>query len=210
MQHHVAIPSARDEAVTSNPRNAASTYDHRVTLHGVTWEQYEALLAIRGDGAGVRMAYLEGELELMSPSRSHESIKKFLARLLEAYAEEKGLELNGFGSMTLRNRPKERGVEPDECYELGGPKESPDIAIEVVWTSGGLDKLEIYKALGVREVWIWRDGHIEVHALRSEQYEPVARSEILPELDLVRLAELADTASQTQAVREFRRGLREK
>src|SRR6266496_944782 len=86
---------------------AASMYDHRVRLHDVTWEQYETLLAIRGDRAGVRMAYLEGELELMSPSRTHESIKKVLARLLEAYAEERGLDLNGFGSMTLKSQPKE-------------------------------------------------------------------------------------------------------
>src|SRR5439155_5576949 len=80
----------------------ASVYDHRVTLHDVTWEQYEALLEMRGDRAGVRMAYLQGELELMSPSRSHEGIKKTLARLLEAYAEERGLDLNGFGSWTLK------------------------------------------------------------------------------------------------------------
>jgi hypothetical protein len=65
-------------------------------------------------------------------------------------------------------------------------------------------------AFGVREVWIWRDGCIEVHALRSGQYERIAESEILPELDLVRMAELAGSASQTQAVREFRRSLREK
>src|SRR5437016_2447314 len=127
MQHH-------DEALgpQAAPRyreGVASVYDHRVTLHDVSWEQYEALLEMRGDRAGVRMAYLRGELELMSPSRSHEGIKKTLARLLEAYADERGLDLNGFGSMTLKSRPKERGVEPDECYELGGgPKEFPDLA----------------------------------------------------------------------------------
>jgi Uma2 family endonuclease len=210
MQHHESISQVGGEGGARDSRAAALTYDHRVTLHGVTWDQYEALLAIRGDTAGVRMAYLEGELELMSPSRSHESIKKVLARLLEAYAEERGLELNGFGSMTLRSRPKERGVEPDECYELGGPKEFPDVAIEVVWTSGGLDKLDIYQAFGVREVCIWRDGRIEIHALRSGGYEHIAGSEILPELDLTKMAELAGSSNQTQAVRDFRAALREK
>jgi Uma2 family endonuclease len=189
----------------------ASVYDHRVTLHDVTWEQYEALLEMRGDRAGVRMAYLQGELELMSPSRSHEGIKTLLARLLEAYAEERGLDLNGFGSWTLKSRPKERGVEPDECYELGGgPKEFPDLAIEVVWTSGGLDKLEIYRAFAVREVWIWRDSRIEVHALRSDQYERITKSELLPGIDLGHLALLAESDNQTQAVREFRNSLRGK
>jgi Uma2 family endonuclease len=186
----------------------ASTFDRRVILHGVTWDQYEAVLAIRGEGAGVRMAYLEGELELMSPSRDRESIKTCLGRLVEAYAEERGLRLDGFGSMTIRSRPKERGVEPDECYEVDGPKEFPDLAIEVVWTSGGLDKLEIYRAFGVREVWIWRDERIEVHALRGESYERVARSEVFPELDLSTMATLATRKDQTGAVREFRQSLR--
>src|SRR5258706_14729395 len=209
MQHQASIPHGTVEPVRDS-RLAALMYDHRVTLHDVSWDQYEALLAMRGDRGGVRMTYLKGELELMSSSRSHESIKKTIARMLEAYGEEMGLELNGFGSMTLRSKPKERGVEPDECYELGGPKEFPDIAIEVVWTSGGLDKLDIYQAFGVREVWVWVDRHIEVHALRSGQYELLARSEILPEIDLASMAELADSANQTAAVREFRMKVRAK
>jgi Uma2 family endonuclease len=183
------------------------TFDQRVILHGVTWEQYEAVLAMRGDGAGIRVAFLQGELELMSPSRDHETIKTLIARLVEAYAEERGLRLDGLGSMTIRSRPKERGVEPDECYEIDGPKPFPDFAIEVVWTSGGLDKLEIYRAFGVREVWIWRDEQIEVHCLRGDAYERIARSEILPDLDLPAIAVLATRRDQTGAVREFRRGL---
>jgi Uma2 family endonuclease len=192
----------------ARPPPAPGSFDQRVILHGVTWDQYEAVLAIRGDGAGIRMAYLQGELELMSPSRDHESIKKCLARLVEAYGEERGLRLDGFGSMTLRSRPKERGIEPDECYEIDGPKEFPDLAIEVVWTSGGLDKLDIYGAFGVREVWIWRDGRIEVNALRGDAYERIARSEVLPGIDLTRMAALATGGDQTAAVREFRGSLR--
>jgi Uma2 family endonuclease len=190
------------------PPPSQETLDQRVILHGVTWDQYEAVLAIRGDASGPRIAFLAGELELMSPSRDHESIKTCMGRLIEAYAEERGLRLDGFGSMTLRSRPKERGVEPDECYEVDGPKPFPDFAIEVVWTSGGLDKLEIYRAFGVREVWIWRDESIEIHALRGDAYERLARSEIMPDLDLPAVALLATRRDQTAAVREFRRSLR--
>jgi Uma2 family endonuclease len=163
------------------------------------------VLAVRGEGSGVRIAYLEGELELMSPSRHRETTKKCIARLVEAYAEERGLRLEGLGSMTLRSSPKERGAEPDECYEIDGPKAFPDLAIEVVWTSGGLDKLRIDQAFGVREVWIWCDGRIEVHALRGDAYERIAESEILPGLDLAAVATLATRRDQTGAVREFRR-----
>jgi len=36
---------------------------------------------------GTRVTYLQGKLELMSRSINHELLKKMLARLLEAYAE---------------------------------------------------------------------------------------------------------------------------
>jgi Uma2 family endonuclease len=60
--------------------------DQRVILGDIDWWQFEAFLAIRGDRAGVRVTYLEGELEIMSPSRTHEMLKTMIARLLEAYA----------------------------------------------------------------------------------------------------------------------------
>jgi len=40
---------------------------------------------------------------------------------------------------------------------------------EVVWTSGGIDKLEIYRRLGVGEVWRWKDSRIEIHVLQGER-----------------------------------------
>jgi Uma2 family endonuclease len=186
--------------------------DQRIFLHGRTWSEFEILLAVRGDRAGVRMFYLDGEIELMSPSGSHEGVKKTLARLVEAYADERGLEFNGFGSWTLKNAPKERGAEPDECYVIGAThKEKPDLAIEVIWTSGGLDKLAIYAGLGVRELWVWkRPGTILVYSLRGEAYETVSRSELLPEIDLVALAGCIAMPSQSQAVRAYRESLRKK
>ena len=71
-----------------------------------------------------------------------------IARLLEAYAEEKDLPFNGFGSWTLKNPLRARALEPDECYSLSlGEPSRPDLAIEVIWTSGGIDKLEVYRKL---------------------------------------------------------------
>ena len=122
------------------------TADQRVILHGVPWSHYEVMLALRGDAPVPRLTYLRGELELMRPSQDHERIKKLIARLLEVYALAKTLPLNGFGSWTLRDAPGERGAEPDECYVLGDARgrDRPDLAIEVVWTSGALDKLAVY------------------------------------------------------------------
>jgi Uma2 family endonuclease len=195
-------------AVSIDASTIRRSVDQRVVLHDVSWDDFESLLAIRGESAAVRMTYLEGELELMSPSQDHESIKKFLARLLEAYAEERDIDLNGFGSWTVKSRRDERGVEPDECYSIGRPGPAPDLAIEVIWTSGGLDKLAVYRKLGVREVWIWKDGTLCVHALVDERFVPVERSELLPDLDIALLVSFIGAESQTQAVREFRAALR--
>jgi Uma2 family endonuclease len=184
--------------------------DQRIFLRGITWSEYEVLLAVKGERAGVRMAYLKGDLELMTPSISHESINTMIGRLLEAYAEERGIDLNGYGSWTIRSAPKERGVEPDKCYIVGVErKEAPDLAIEVVWTHGGLDKLEIYRGLGVGEVWMWKDGALAVFVLDDGSYQRVERSRLLPDLDLALMTSFLDRDSQTQAVRAFRAALRQ-
>jgi Uma2 family endonuclease len=186
----------------------AISVDQRVTLRNVGWSEYEALLAMRDESAVPRISYLEGMLELMSPSQDHEILKKKLARLVEAYADELGLELEGYGSWTLKRSELERGAEPGECYSIGPAKDVPALAIEVVWTSGGLNKLEIYRLLGVREVWVWEQGDIRVVALRGDRYEKVARSESLPQIDLDLVRSLLDAPSQTAAVRELRARLR--
>ena len=182
--------------------------DQRVFLHNVSWAQYQRLLDLRGEEPGPRMTYLEGELELMSPSQDHESIKKLIARLLEAYALAKGIELNGYGSMTMKSRPRERGAEPDECYAIGAAKKHADIAIEVIWTHGGLDKLAVYKGLKVREVWLYRKGNLEVYTLRRGAYIRIAGSEVLPKLDLAQLVRHVGEANQTAAVRRYLKALR--
>ena len=191
-------------------RNAPSTsFDERVFLHGVSWEDYETVLAIRGESSAVRIAYREGELELMSPSRPHEFLKKSLARLVEAWAEVHDVELNGAGSWTVKLAKTERGAEADECYIIGSRDTNrPDIAIDVVWTHGGLDKLDIYRGLDVPEVWIWMDNKIQLWALRCEGeenfYERIPRSELLPTLDFDELMPFLDRENQTRAVREYR------
>jgi Uma2 family endonuclease len=193
---------------TAAPPAAVRTEDQRVTLYDVSWADFELILQIRGDRAGVRLTYLNGALELMSPSIDHEGIKKTLARLLEAYAEEKGLPFNGFGSWTLKQAIRARALEPDECYSLSaGRPARPDLAIEVVWTSGGIDKLEVYRGLGVGEVWFWREGVIEVNVLVGDRYERRERSALLPDLDLVELARHIDVEHQTEAVRRYRETL---
>jgi Uma2 family endonuclease len=74
------------------------TADQRLVTYNVPWSHYEAQLALRGDAPIPRMAYLEGAMELMSPSKDHERIKSYLGRLLEAYALERDLDLSPYGA----------------------------------------------------------------------------------------------------------------
>jgi Uma2 family endonuclease len=192
-------------------RDDRPTGDQIVHLDGVTWEDFERLLAIRGDRPVPRFAYLNGVLELMSPSKEHESIKSLIGRLVEVYCEAVCIEFAAYGSWTIKDQQQERGAEPDECYVFGTEdRDRPDLAIEVEWTSGRIEKLEVYRKLGVREVWFWRRGRIQAHALRGDDYEAITVSEILPQLDLELLASFLDRPRTSLAMREFRAALESK
>jgi Uma2 family endonuclease len=183
--------------------------DKIVVLHGMSWADYQRRQEARGESSVPRLAYLEGELEITTPSRSHESLKSRIGCLVEAWCLEKGVEFSTYGSWTLEKREAERGLEPDECYVFGTAQEPerPDLAIEVVWTSGGIRKLDIYLALGVSEVWFWRRGRISVHVLRGDHYEEVPQSACLSGIDLTQLVEYLDRPTTSQAIREYRGAL---
>ena len=185
------------------------TADQRVVIYGVPWSHFEEQLRLRGDAAAPRIAYLNGALELMSPSKDHERIKSFIGRLIEAYALETGIDLSPYGGWTLKNHPEEAGAEPDECYIIGADQtqDFPDLAIEVVWTHGGLNKLEIYKRLRIPEVWRWVAGAIEIYVLRAGRYELAPKSEVLPGLHAEMLTSFLDRPTALQAVRAFRQSL---
>jgi len=182
--------------------------EQRVLLYGVPWETYVALRDAVNT-PGVRMTYCEGALEIMSPLPEHERAKTILARLIEMYAIERDVPLQGYGSTTFRREAKAHGLEPDECYCIGHLlKDVPEIAIEVVLTSGGLEKLPVYEGLGVREVWFWEADAFHLHALRASGYERIPASELVPGLDLKVVASFVHLLDQHEAVKAFRDWLR--
>ena len=182
--------------------------ERRVLLSMVPWSTY-VVLRDSLDSSGVRMTYLQGQLEIRSPSREHEVDKKQIARLLELFCLERDIPLFGYGSTTFRSEERERGLEPDECYCRGADREIPDVAIEIIVTHGSIDKLEVYRGLGVREVWTFEAGRFRVLALRDERYELIATSAVLPEVDLARIAHFATQPDQHLALRAFRDELRD-
>lgn len=181
-----------------------------ILLSGVSWEQFEQIEAAL-DETGVRLTYLDGVLEIMNPpSLEHEEPKKTVGMLLEIYLREKGMRFYAVGSTWLGKKEKETRREPDESYSLGSKKPVPDLVLEVVVTSGGINKLHIYQRLKVPEVWFWEDGGLSVYCLRDIDYEKSTRSELLPELDLELLAKYSRMADQYDAVNEFTNVIRQK
>jgi Uma2 family endonuclease len=179
--------------------------EQRMLLTNVSWKDY-VLMRDLFDGPGVRMTYVNGRLELMTVSPEHELWKTNLARLLELFAYIFVLDLRGYGSTTFKAEAAERGAEPDECYLLGKKlARAPEIVIEVIRTSPLLDKLAVYLALGVQEVWVYRARAITVHVLDAAAGRYVARSSsvLVPTIDLAMVARYVEREDTLQALREF-------
>lgn len=198
-----------------------ATAIERVLLHDVAWSTYEALLADLGDHGGMRLTYDRGTLEIMSPSNEHERAKRLLGRLVEALTESLGIPVRSGGSTTLRSELRARGLEPDECYWLAneaalrGKREldlavdpPPDLVIEVEVSRSAVDRLPIYAALRVPEVWCFAAGRVTTHRLDdSGEYARASRSAALPFLDpavLGRWVERAYDTDETTWIRQFR------
>lgn len=208
----IVLDTHREQIVNTevlSPAIAPPEPEQRVLLAGVSWQQYELLLATFGDDfPGLRLSYLAGSLEIMITSPLHEEIKKTIAMLVETYFFETRTRFHAIGSATFRKIAKQRGLEPDECYCLGQKKDFPDIAIEVVLSSGLVDKLEIYWGLGVTEVWVWEEEQFRIYHLREEAYDRIASSELLPEWDFELLARYVQPDRQFDALVAFREILR--
>lgn len=174
-------------------------------LFHTSWKEYVVLRELL-DTPGLRMTFLRGALEIMSPSSDHEIWKKNIARVVELHAHLKGIDLRGYGSTTFRKETEDRGAEPDECYLLGRRlTDYPDIVLEVIKTAPLVDKLDVYASMEIPEVWIFREGVLSVHGLdgTKTRYETRPRSSFLPDLDMTLVARFAQREDIGQALREF-------
>jgi len=183
--------------------NLVQQEEQKLILQGISWQEYLKLDSTLENVPGVRLSYLAGTLQIMTLSPKHEAVKTTIGRLLEMYAFAKNISLHGYGSTTYRREVKASGLEPDECYFIGEIKDFPDLAIEVIITSGGINKLAIYQGLGVREVWFWEEGKFTLYNLVENEYQPVNCSQFFPDLDFAVLSQYVQPFNQPQAVRDF-------
>ncbi|GFE71091.1 Uma2 family endonuclease [Chroococcus sp. FPU101] len=200
-------------------RIQADDPEEKRIITGVNWRQYEALLADLGDSNAYRVAFLDGVLEIVAPSRRHESGKTRIGTLVEVYFLETNTEYFPTGSTTFRKEEKQAGSEPDESYCIDTDKEFPDLAVEVVITSGGINRLELYRRLGVKEVWFWQNNNLSIYHKREDipfefvstfGYEKLTQSELLPDLDINLLVECLRISNPLAAAKEFRNQLQQR
>ncbi|MDI9636149.1 Uma2 family endonuclease [Geitlerinema splendidum] len=183
----------------------------RFVHSGMNWYQFKLLQQSFADSPGIRLAYYKGEVEILTVSPEHESISRMITGLLIEYFLEKDIEFNPLGSFTQEKEEEEVSAQADESFAIGSSTATtPDLSVEVIFTSGSDRKLTRYKVLGVPEVWFWEDGVFRLYHLRESEYERIDRSELLPELDINLLSRCLMMVSKIEAIREFRRGISQK
>ncbi|MGB7443527.1 MAG: Uma2 family endonuclease [Coleofasciculaceae cyanobacterium] len=190
-------------ATTINPKPPYKPTEQRFIQTGVSWSSFKSIQKGFADSPGVHLFYYQGELEIFSTSPEHEIVKGNIGFLVEDFLLQSEIDFVGTGSFSLE-KENVASAQADESYCFGQQKSVPDLAIEVVITSGGTNKLRRYQALGVKEVWFWENGVISLHYLEGDNYSQVSQSKFLPNLDIAKLAQCAAIPSRVQAVRQFR------
>lgn len=194
--------------------------EQRFRLYGIPWQTY---LELRNspENEHVRMTYNRGDLEIVSPSKTHEQYADLIGRLLQVWTLERDIDIQSCRTVTFKRADLQHGLEPDNCYYVAheavvrSKREMdlsidppPDLAIEIDLTRNAIDKLSMYAAFGVPEVWRFDGQNLRLYVLAENgQYQQREKSESFPELPPVEIEKVLaklGTASETALVRSFR------
>jgi Uma2 family endonuclease len=198
----------------------------RLVLTNVDWKTYTRLLRTFDERPSLRLTYDRGTLEIMTLTYGHESWGYILGRMIAILTEELGLPIAGGGSTTFRRRKRRRGLEPDECYWIAHEAQvrgklridlrtdpPPDLAIEVDVTRSSLDRLGIYAALGVPEVWRFDGQALTFHVLNAQgRLDVRTHSAGFPRVssaDVLRFLTLRGQTEENALLRQFRAWVRQ-
>ena len=191
-----------------------------LTIHQVSWEEYEGLLEELAEQPHRRVSYDGGKLEIMTPLPEHEAYARFIDDVVRVLSEELGLTLEKRGSTTWKRRRLAKGVEPDACYYVTNADRiigkgridldsdpPPDIVVEIDVTNESLGKFPIYASLAVREIWRYDGNTVRFYERAGDGYREVSESPSFGGLTPTILADAlqrSKTHGQTLALREFR------
>lgn len=197
-----------------------------VVFHDVTWNDYEAMLQIVGERP-IRVTYDQGTMEVFMPSFGHDSDAYLLGRMVDMLTEELEIDVVGGDTTTHKRQDLDKGAEPDKCYwlrdnarRIRGKRQLdldvdpvPDLIVEVDVTRTSLDRLKIFAALGVPEVWRSEGRTLQfLHLQADGTYQPRATSRNFPTLrvsSLARFLKQGRTADKMAWIRSFRAFVRE-
>lgn len=165
-----------------------------ISIHNLSWQDFEQILTDLGEKRSVRVTYYQGTLELMSPLAIHERPHRIIADIVKAILDSQGRDWEDFGSTTFK-RPEVAGVEPDTCLYIQNASRvrgctdmdletypPPDLAIESDVTSK--TTLDAYQGLRVPEVWIYRDRQLKIYILQDGGYIESPTSLAFPALPI--------------------------
>ncbi|MBW4554300.1 MAG: Uma2 family endonuclease [Aphanocapsa sp. GSE-SYN-MK-11-07L] len=202
----------------TNPALTA-TAEQRLTLHNVSWDTYDQLLAAFGEHRAVHFHYDRGVLELMVPLEAHESPSDLIGVFIRTLAFEAGFTIKGLASTTLRRKALLKGAEPDKCYYLQhepvvrgrtvnlDQDPPPDLVVEVDISHSDIDKNLLYAQMGVPELWRFDGQGLRIYQLQQTDYQEVPVSPTFPwvPLDLFyQFLQQCQTAGETSAYVELR------
>ena len=182
--------------VTLAPTHS-NTHTNSIILNHISWQTFERILLETGGDRYNRFTYNQGILEIMTPLMPHEHNNRLLQNLIIVLVEELNLNVKSTGSLTCKREDLARGVEPDSSFYIQNEpimrnKTSldltqdppPDLVIEVDYASSSIDKLPIYLALGVPEVWRYNYPVMQIYSLADGQYLPCNGSPTVSNLPL--------------------------
>ena len=180
-----------------------SPTDQRVIMTGVSWQTYERLLADFSDSHAARMAFDQGTLEIMAPSFAHERPLHLIVQIIEIIAEVRNMDMVSAGSTTFKREDLGRGFEPDASFYIqhAGDVRShaaidvasdlpPDLVIEIDITHPSLEKLPIYAAIGIPEVWRYAEQRSTIYRHHADGYAVEDSSTALPGVTSHQLTQL--------------------
>lgn len=181
-------------SVTIPIRAIELTPGSMISIHNLSWQDFEQLLAELGEQRNTRIAYSRGTLEIMSPLALHERPHRIIGDIVKAILDAQERDWEDFGSTTLK-QPEIAGVEPDTCLYIQNAScvrgctdmdlavyPPPDLAIESDVTSK--TTLDAYESLRVPEVWIYRNRQLKIYILQNGDYAESSVSHIFPNLPI--------------------------
>lgn len=210
--------------VRSAPTDVNGAPEQHFVLNGLDYKAYVTIADALGEQP-VRLTYNRGSLELMTKSRKHERGSNLLDAMVRLLTLELGIEVANGGGMTFRREVLDRGMEPDDCWWVQHERimrgrddydierdPPPDLAVEIEVSRNILNRLDIYAALRIPEIWRWKGQQVQILLLGADgKYVESERSRAFPFLPMEEINHflaLRKKMGETELLRKFQEWVR--